>query len=162
MLASWIISRTVLNTSETAGHEVSFRDCPRNSRTVGNYVICHLAPSSAEGYPHVGGNPETGNQIHTKQLLLDYRSHLISLQLLPLMMLYELNDIIFFVKSLNSITSSFNIWTMFPSVNKTPDLQPTINWSSLPPALIKLNISTSTDFPAMELPTNYQSQSTFG
>ena len=39
----------------------------------------------------------------------DYKSRLVSLQLLSLMMLFELNDIIFFVKSLNCITSSFNI-----------------------------------------------------
>ena len=39
----------------------------------------------------------------------DYKSSLVSLRLLPLMMLFELNDIIFFVKSLNCITSSFNI-----------------------------------------------------
>ena len=39
----------------------------------------------------------------------DHKSCLVSLQLLPLMMLFELNDIISFVKSLNCITSSFNI-----------------------------------------------------
>ena len=33
----------------------------------------------------------------------DYKSHLFSLQLLALMMLYELNDILFFVKSLRSL-----------------------------------------------------------
>ena len=40
----------------------------------------------------------------------DYKSRLVSLQLLPLMMLFELNDIILIVKSLNCITSSFNIF----------------------------------------------------
>ena len=39
----------------------------------------------------------------------DYKSRRVSLQLLPLMMLFEVNDIIFLVKSLNCITSSFNI-----------------------------------------------------
>ena len=40
----------------------------------------------------------------------DYKSRLLSLKLLPLMMLFELNDIIFFVKLLNCIASSFNIF----------------------------------------------------
>ena len=43
----------------------------------------------------------------------DYKSRLLSLQLLPLMMLYELNDILFFVKSLKEPNTSFNIHNYF-------------------------------------------------
>ena len=38
-LATWIISRTILNASRTAGHEVGFWGCPGNSRTVGKYAM---------------------------------------------------------------------------------------------------------------------------
>jgi len=40
---------------------------------------------------------------------MDYKSRLLQLKLLPLSMLYELNDICFFVKSLKNPHSSFNI-----------------------------------------------------
>ena len=53
----------------------------------------------------------------TKFILNDYtflyKSRLLSLQLLPLMMLYELNDILFFVKSLKEPNTSFNIHNYF-------------------------------------------------
>ena len=39
-----------------------------------------------------------------------YKSQLITLHLLPLMYLYELNDIMFLIKSLKSPSSSFNIY----------------------------------------------------
>ena len=39
---------------------------------------------------------------------MDYKSRLLQLKLLPLSMLYELNDISFFVKSLKNPHSSFN------------------------------------------------------
>ena len=39
----------------------------------------------------------------------DYKGHLTSLNMLPLMMQFELNDIIFFVSSLKNPTASFNI-----------------------------------------------------
>ena len=39
----------------------------------------------------------------------DYKSRLTSLNMLPLMMQFELNDIIFFVSSLKNPTDSFNI-----------------------------------------------------
>ena len=39
----------------------------------------------------------------------DYKSRLTSLNMLPLMMQFELNDIIFFVSSLKNPTASFNI-----------------------------------------------------
>ena len=44
---------------------------------------------------------------------IDYKSRLLSLQLLPLTMLYELNDILFFVKSLKKPNTSFNINNYF-------------------------------------------------
>jgi len=40
---------------------------------------------------------------------MDYKSRLLQLKLLPLSLLYELNDICFFVKSLKNPHSSFNI-----------------------------------------------------
>ena len=40
---------------------------------------------------------------------IDYRSRLLELKLLPLMMFFELNDIIFFIRSIKNPTSSFNI-----------------------------------------------------
>ena len=43
----------------------------------------------------------------------DYKSRLLSLQLLPLMMLYELNDILFFVKSLKEPNTTFSIHNHF-------------------------------------------------
>ena len=43
----------------------------------------------------------------------DYKSRLLSLQLLPLMMLYELNDILCFVKSLKKPNIFFNIHNYF-------------------------------------------------
>ena len=53
----------------------------------------------------------------TKFILNDYtcddKSRLLSLQLLPLMMLYELNVILFFVKSLKEPNTSFNIHNYF-------------------------------------------------
>ena len=47
----------------------------------------------------------------------DYKSRLLSLQLLPLMMLYELNDILFFVKSLKEPNTSFNIHNYFTFIS---------------------------------------------
>ena len=41
--------------------------------------------------------------------LLDYKSRLIKLNLLPLMMFYELCDIIFYIKSVKSPNTNFNI-----------------------------------------------------
>ena len=50
----------------------------------------------------------------------DYKFHLLSLQLLPLMMLYELNDILFFVKSFKEPNVAFNVHTYFTlSSNRT-------------------------------------------
>ena len=48
---------------------------------------------------------------------MDYKSRLFQLKLLPLSMLYELNDICFFVKSLKNPHSSFNIldFVKFPN-----------------------------------------------
>ena len=43
----------------------------------------------------------------------DYKSRLLSLQLLPLMMIYELNDILFIVKSLKENNTYFNIHNYF-------------------------------------------------
>ena len=40
----------------------------------------------------------------------DYRSHLIALKILPLMMQLELYDIMFFIRSLNVPTNAFNIY----------------------------------------------------
>ena len=40
---------------------------------------------------------------------LDYKSRLVSLNLLPLSMVFELNDILFFLKSLRSPSAAFNI-----------------------------------------------------
>ena len=45
--------------------------------------------------------------------IFDYKSRFFSLQLLSLMMLYELNDILFFVKSLKEPNTSFNINNYF-------------------------------------------------
>ena len=39
----------------------------------------------------------------------DYKSHLIKLQILPLMYILDLNDVIFFVRSLKSPHEGFNI-----------------------------------------------------
>ena len=41
----------------------------------------------------------------------DYKTRLSSLEILPLMMLYEFHDIVFFLKSLKSPTPAFNIMT---------------------------------------------------
>ena len=41
---------------------------------------------------------------------VDYKSRLIQLKLLPLMMVYELNDIVFFIKSLKNPSTAFNIY----------------------------------------------------
>ena len=40
---------------------------------------------------------------------MKYKSRLISLQLFPLMMTYEINDLVFFLKCLKSPSKSFNI-----------------------------------------------------
>ena len=52
----------------------------------------------------------------------DYRSKLISLNMLPLMMQFELNDLIFFIKFLKYPSDSFNIRDMFLFVLVFPDL----------------------------------------
>ena len=39
----------------------------------------------------------------------DYKSCLIKLQLLPLMYVYELSDILFFIKSVKSPNNSFDV-----------------------------------------------------
>ena len=50
----------------------------------------------------------------------DYKFRLLSLQLLPLMMLYELNDILFFVKSFKEPNVAFNVHNYFTfSSNRT-------------------------------------------
>ena len=40
---------------------------------------------------------------------MDYKQRLIKLEILPLMMTFELNDIMFFIKSLKTPTASFNV-----------------------------------------------------
>ena len=79
----------------------------------------------------------------------DYRSKLISLNMLPLMMQFELNDIIFFIKCLKYPSDSFNILDyvsfcsgtsrsatrqklMFPSARITSTLQRHFYFSRLP------------------------------
>ena len=49
----------------------------------------------------------------------DYKSRMISLNLLPLSMVMELNDILFFLKSLRSPTSAFDILDYVRHVNQT-------------------------------------------
>ena len=43
----------------------------------------------------------------------NYKNGLISLQLLPLMMQLEINDVVFFIKSLKEPTHTFNIMNNF-------------------------------------------------
>ena len=95
---------------------------------------------------------------------LDYKSRLLQCQILPLMYFLELNDILFFIKSLKSPTLAFNIHDYvtfnisttrsgsfnklihnFASTNHTRHFyfnRITRLWNSLP--VIDLNLSTST------------------
>ena len=50
---------------------------------------------------------------------LDYKSRLLSLKLLPLMMVYEINDVLFLLKSLSSPSPSFDIRS-FVSFSSNP------------------------------------------
>ena len=55
------------------------------------------------------GNGATMRNLHINDYTSDYKSHLIKLQLLPLIYIHELSDILFFIKSERSPSSSFNI-----------------------------------------------------
>ena len=63
-------------------------------------LLHHLAAPLTQGYPHAGEDPKMGNltQFILNYYSSDYKSCLVSLQMLPLMMLCELNDIIFLSK----------------------------------------------------------------
>ena len=50
-----------------------------------------------------------GTKFNLNDFTADYKTHLLSLNLLPLAMLYELNDILFFIKSLKKPTAAFHI-----------------------------------------------------
>ena len=54
----------------------------------------------------------------------DYKIRLLQLSLLPLSMIYKLNDICFLVKSIKQPSSSFNILNMCPLAAITPDPVP--------------------------------------
>jgi len=58
-------------------------------------LLHHLAAPPTQGY--AGEDPKMGNltQFILNYYSSDYKSRLVSLQMLPLMMLCELNDIIF-------------------------------------------------------------------
>ena len=60
----------------------------------------HLAAPLTQGYPHAGEDPKMGNltQFILNFYSSDYKSRLVSLQMPSLMMLCELNDIIFLSK----------------------------------------------------------------
>ena len=50
-----------------------------------------------------------GTKFILNDFTADYKTRLLSLNLLPLAMLYELNDILFFIKSLKKPTAAFHI-----------------------------------------------------
>ena len=70
--------------------------------------------------------PERLQRRATKYILDDYQSDykamLTKLKLLPLMMIYELNDVLFFVSNCKEPTSSLNIWILFVSITHIPGL----------------------------------------
>jgi len=76
--------------------------------------------------------PEKIQRHATKYLLHDYTSsyktHLIKLRILPLMYLFELQNILFAIKSIKKQTKQFNIHDY---INFSSDLEPVTNWSSL-------------------------------
>ena len=71
----------------------------------------------------------------------DYKSRLLSLQLLPQMMLYELNDILFFVKSLRSLMLPLMFITVSHLVPQHPTTSLFTNLRELtsPRTLISIN-----------------------
>ena len=64
-------------------------------------LLHHLGVPPTQGYPHAGEDPKMGILTHfiLNYYSSDYKSRLVLLQMLPLMMLCELNDIIFFYQS---------------------------------------------------------------
>ena len=77
----------------------------------------------------------------------DYKTRLMSLNLLPLSMVMELNDIIFFLKSLRTPLSTFNLtsWTMSVSATLLHGLLQVINFDTIVPPPPFLLISTFQD-----------------
>ena len=68
-------------------------------------LLHHLGAPTTQGYPHAGEDPKMGILTHfiLNYYSSDYKSRLVllqMLQMLPLMMLCELNDIIFFIKAI--------------------------------------------------------------
>jgi len=85
----------------------------------------------------------------TKFILNDYNSSykicLEKLHLLPLMYLYELNDLMFLVKSLKTPTASFNIIIMYTLPVMPPGLELLPNWFALNHLHQLINIFSSTE-----------------
>ena len=76
----------------------------------------------------------------------DYKTRLMSLNLLPLSMVMELNDIIFFLKSLHALLRlHLTSWTMSVSATLLHDLLQVINLDTLVPPPPFLLISTFQD-----------------
>ena len=61
---------------------------------------------------------------------MDYKQRLIKLQILPFMMTFELNDIMFTIRPLKTPLQASMLSTMFHLVQRLPGLHPTTNLSS--------------------------------
>ena len=69
-------------------------------------LLC-METTSSQGYQQVGECSKTCNK--NTYSTMGYKSRLIALNLLPLMMTYKINDLVFFLKCLRSPTESLNI-----------------------------------------------------
>ena len=76
----------------------------------------------------------------------DYKSRLIKLQILPLMYILDLNDIIFFVRSLKSLMKDLTLKISFLLLQGILGQLIATSCDILDPPTIALPTSTSTDF----------------
>ena len=81
----------------------------------------------------------------------DYKSCLMNLKLLPLMYIYEINDICFFIKSYQSPSSHFNIHDHVTFSHYSPDLPSIPSFCTLTHLLTPPDIFTFADFPGYRM-----------
>ena len=92
----------------------------------------------------------------------DYKSRLLSLQLLPLMMLYELNDILFFVKWLKEPNTSFTFSSNCTRSASTTNLFTNLRELMLPRTHISIDSHVcGTLSPSVERSPPYRTQPQF-
>ena len=110
------------------------------------HVCCIVTPVAAllnSRHLIIGEGTASGDQ---SDYTSDYKSRLIKLQLLQLMYVYELSDILFFIKSVKSPNNSFDIMN-YVSFSRVPLDLLALNFATELLIIVSLQIHTFTEFP---------------